>query len=92
MARIFVTDQMHEATVKAFKPSQEYAADIKVHVVDREFQADKDTLWYFVDSRHYASTKLYWVDQEYLADLKVWFVDSAHQASWQKGHKLQRRL
>ncbi len=92
MAKIYVTNDKNQATVKAYKPERDYLADIKVHVVQREYESKEDVHWYYVKDAYSATTKLCWVEREYEADLKVWFVEREYEAGWVKGHPLQHRL
>lgn len=63
-----------------------------VCVVDKDFKAKSDVLWFFSNRDNKATSTIAWVDREQKADIKVMFVNKDYQAKWKKPNKFQGRL
>lgn len=91
MAKICVVEE-RKAKIKVFKASLESRADSLVFVVDKDFKAKGDALWYMEAKDSKATSTIAWVANESKADLKVCFVNAEIKAKWRKPHNLQNML
>lgn len=91
MAKICITKSSHpDFTV--FVTDKEYKADLLVYVVNQDYKAKSDGLWYVVDQDKNGYTKIAYTNNENRADFKIYFVNSEYKAKWQKSNSAQGRL
>ncbi len=62
------------------------------YIVDQEYNAKGDALWFYVDQDFQATCKIFWVNQDYQADVKVCKIDQEYRAKWNSNNKFQSRI
>ncbi|NDJ26796.1 hypothetical protein DMB95_01855 [Campylobacter sp. MIT 12-8780] len=91
MAKIFVKNT-GTAKIKCCEVTSEHRADILVYVVDKDYKAKNDALWFYTDNENSASSTITWVKNESSAQLKVMFVDKDYKAKWKSSNQFRGRL
>lgn len=85
--RIFITDSVEIADIKAYITTDSTAADLKVCMVDSAFKAYKDGIWYVVNQVQFSFLTVKMVSNPLDADIKIYYVSLPKKAGWIDANK-----
>ncbi|MGB1109246.1 MAG: DUF6150 family protein [Gammaproteobacteria bacterium] len=91
MARIFQTNSMGMADIKAALVNHPGEADLCVYRVSSRGMAHGDAFWYICRDRHDAQSLIYFCSRG-MAQVKICFVGNHSAAGWKTDHPLKGRF
>lgn len=78
------------ADVKVYVVEYEYQADLVVYKAEHQYEAKKNEnkgIWYFTEYEYQADKTVCFVDKRYQADITVFFTNSKYSAKWRNESK-----
>ncbi|OFY74003.1 MAG: hypothetical protein A2275_06040 [Bacteroidetes bacterium RIFOXYA12_FULL_35_11] len=87
--RIYKVTNPQDAHVKVYVTTDINQADIKVKIVDKAADANKDGMWFQTATQAEAMLRVYETTNATEADVKVYYVTEEQQAGWVNASKRQ---